>query len=114
MVIWLQTPTVFWLGGGTISQLLNIHGVNDVRQTEIHAAETKVPEPSVFEVELATEKTKSNKSPGIDQIPAEMFKAGGKTIHYVFFALYVFVVPYMYLLYLMCICCTMCVLLFSL
>jgi len=29
------------------SQLLNIHGVNDVRQTELHAAEPLVPEPSV-------------------------------------------------------------------
>jgi hypothetical protein len=27
------------------SQLLNIHGVNDVRQTEIHTAEPLVPEP---------------------------------------------------------------------
>jgi len=27
------------------SQLFNVHGVSDVRQTEIHAAETLVPEP---------------------------------------------------------------------
>jgi hypothetical protein len=27
-------------------QLLNVHGVNDVKQTEVHAAETMVPEPS--------------------------------------------------------------------
>jgi hypothetical protein len=27
-------------------QLLNVHGVNDVRQTEIHTAEPLVPEPS--------------------------------------------------------------------
>jgi len=32
------------------------YGVNDVRQTEIHTAEPLVPEPSAFEVELATEK----------------------------------------------------------
>ena len=38
------------------------------------------PEPSEFEVELAIEKLKSHKSPGIDQIPAELIKAGGKTI----------------------------------
>jgi len=31
---------------------------------------------------LAIEKQKSNKSPGIDQIPAELIKSGGKTIHY--------------------------------
>jgi len=63
------------------SQLLNIHGVKDVRQTEIHTAEPLVPEPSEFEVELAIEKLKSHKSPGIDQIPAELSKAGGRTIH---------------------------------
>jgi hypothetical protein len=33
-----------------------------------------------LEVELATEKLKSHKSPGIDQIPAELIKAGGRTI----------------------------------
>jgi len=31
---------------------------------------------------LAIEKLKSNKSPGIDQIHAELVKSGGKTIHY--------------------------------
>jgi len=38
------------------SQLLNVHGVNDVRQTEIHTAEPIVPEPIAFDVELAIEK----------------------------------------------------------
>jgi hypothetical protein len=33
-------------------QLLNIHGVNDVRQTEIHTAEPLVSEPSSSEVEI--------------------------------------------------------------
>jgi hypothetical protein len=40
-----------------------------------------VPEPSTFEVELAIEKLKSHKLPSIDQIPAELIKAGGRTIH---------------------------------
>ena len=40
------------------SQLLNVHGAKDVRQGEIHTAEPLVPEPSVFEVELAIEKLK--------------------------------------------------------
>jgi len=63
------------------SQLLNIHGVNDVRKTEIHTAELLVPEPSAFEVELAIEKLKkSHKSPGTDHIPAELLKAVGRTI----------------------------------
>jgi hypothetical protein len=62
------------------SQLLNIHGVNDVRQTEVHTAEPLVPEPSAFEVEMAIEKLKSHKSSGIDQSPAELIKAGGRII----------------------------------
>jgi len=54
------------------SQVLNIHGDNDARQTEIHPAEPLAPEPSAFEVYMATEKLKRNKSTGINQIPAEM------------------------------------------
>jgi len=59
---------------------LNIHEVNDVRQTEIHTAEPLVPEPSTFEVELTIEKLKSHKFPGIDEIPAELIKAVSRTI----------------------------------
>jgi len=40
---------------------LNVHGDNDVRQTEIHTTESLVPEPSAFEVDLAIEKLKSYK-----------------------------------------------------
>jgi hypothetical protein len=43
-----------------------------------------VHEPSAFEVQLAIEKLKSHKSPGTDQIPAELIKAGStvREIHY--------------------------------
>ena len=58
------------------SQLLNVHGAKEVRQAETHTAEPLVPEPSDFEVELVIEKLKSHKSPGIDQIPVELIKAG--------------------------------------
>jgi len=51
-------------------------GLMMLRQTEIHKAEPLVPETSGFEVELAIEKLKSHKSPGIDQIPSELIKAG--------------------------------------
>ena len=52
------------------------------RQTETHTAEPLVPEPSAFEVDLAIEKLKSHKSPGIDQITVELIKEGGRTIRY--------------------------------
>jgi hypothetical protein len=54
------------------SQLLNVHGVNDVRQKEIYTAKPLAPEPSAFEFVLA----KSHKSPSTDQPPAESIKAG--------------------------------------
>ena len=62
------------------SQLFNVHGVKDVGQAEIHTAEPLVPEPSASDVELAIDKLKSHKSPGTDQIPAELITAGGRTI----------------------------------
>jgi hypothetical protein len=43
------------------SQLLNVHVVNDVRQTEIHIAEPLESGPSAFEVETATETLKKTK-----------------------------------------------------
>jgi hypothetical protein len=60
--------------------VLNVQGVHNVRQTDIHTAEPLVPEPSLVEVEIAIGKLKSYKSPGTDQIPAEMIKAGGETL----------------------------------
>jgi len=58
------------------SKLFNVHGIKDVGQAEIHTGEPLVPEPSASEVELAIDKLKSHKSPGIDQIPTELIKAG--------------------------------------
>ena len=59
-----------------------MNGVNDVSRTEIQTQETLLPEPSAFEFEMAIEKLKRNKSPGIDQIPAELMTAGGRTIQF--------------------------------
>ena len=54
---------------------MNIHGVNDVRQTEIHTAEPLVPEPSAFEFELAIEELKFTNYQVLIK-----FHQGGKTI----------------------------------
>jgi hypothetical protein len=63
------------------NQVLNVHGVHDVRQMDIHTAEPLVPEPSLVEVEIAVGKLKIYKSPGTDQIPAELIEAGGETLY---------------------------------
>jgi hypothetical protein len=55
--------------------LLNVHGAGGVRQTEMHTAEPFVPEPSASEVEVAVGKSRRYKSPGVDQIPAELTQA---------------------------------------
>jgi hypothetical protein len=54
------------------NQLLNVQGPGGIRQTEIHTAESLVPEPSAAEVEVAIRKLKRYKAPGSDQIPAEL------------------------------------------
>jgi hypothetical protein len=64
----------------SFSQLLNVSGVNDCEQVEVLTAEPLVPEPSAFEIQLAIEKLKCHRSPGIDQTPTELIKAGGGTI----------------------------------
>jgi hypothetical protein len=43
-------------------------------------AERLVPDPSPFEVEIAIAKLKMYKSPGSDQIPAELIQAGGENM----------------------------------
>jgi hypothetical protein len=62
------------------SQVLNVHNVNYVRQIEVHTAELLVPGPSRLEVEIAIAELKKYKSPGNDQIPAELIQAGGKIL----------------------------------
>jgi hypothetical protein len=61
--------------------VLNVLGIHNVRQKDKETAEPLVPEPSLVEVEIAIGKMKSYKSPGTDQIPAELIKAGGETLY---------------------------------
>jgi hypothetical protein len=60
------------------SQLLNVHNVSNIRQIEVYMAEPLVPGSSRLEVEIAIAKLKKYKSPGSDQIPAELIQAGGE------------------------------------
>jgi hypothetical protein len=60
--------------------MFSVHGVSDIRQSEIHTAEPLVPETSAFGYEMATEKLKRHISPSTVQILAELIKAGGRTI----------------------------------
>ena len=59
------------------SQQLKEHGDNDVMQTEIPTSVSLMPEPSAFEVAMATEKLKRHKALGTDQTPAGLVKAPG-------------------------------------
>jgi hypothetical protein len=62
------------------NQVLNVHGVHNVRQKDVETAEPLVPERSLVEMEIAIGKLKSYKSPSTYQIPAELIKAGGETL----------------------------------
>jgi hypothetical protein len=57
-----------------------VHNVSDVRKIEVHMAEPFVPGPSRLEVKIAITKLKKYKSPGSDQIPAELVQAGGEML----------------------------------
>jgi hypothetical protein len=62
------------------SQVLNVHGVHDIRQKAVHTAEPLVPEPYLVTVEIDIGKLKRYKSPGTNQILAELIKAGGENL----------------------------------
>jgi hypothetical protein len=60
--------------GNSFSQLLNVHGLNNVRQIATHTSVPLVPDPSAFDSEMAIEKLKGRKAPSIDLIPVESIK----------------------------------------
>jgi len=49
MIIYLHIPTVLNRGKNYFIQLLNVHKINDVMQTEMHKAEPLVTEPGPFD-----------------------------------------------------------------
>jgi hypothetical protein len=62
------------------SQFLNVDRVNDVRQRDVHRAETLIHDPSPFEDKIAITKLKICKLPSSDQILAELNQAGCETL----------------------------------
>jgi hypothetical protein len=57
-----------------------VHNVSDIKQIEVYTTEPLVPGPSRPEAEIAIAKLKKYKSPGSDQIPAELIQAGGEIL----------------------------------
>jgi hypothetical protein len=74
----LADPRVLNKWKNFFNQVLNVHGVHDVRQVDIHSAEPLVPEPSLVEVKICIGKLKSYKSLATDQVSAVLIKAGGE------------------------------------
>ena len=62
-----------------LSRLFNIHWVSYVKQKHIHGRTTNAW-AECFEDETATEKLKGDKSTDVDQIQAELIKAGDRII----------------------------------
>jgi hypothetical protein len=54
------------------SQLLNVRNISDIRQIEVHTAGPLLPGPTHLEIEIAIAEMKKCKSPGSDQILAEL------------------------------------------
>jgi hypothetical protein len=52
----------------------NVYEFHVVKQMNLHTAEPLMPESGLVEVELASGKLESYKSPGTDRIPAELIK----------------------------------------
>jgi hypothetical protein len=57
-----------------------VHKDSDVSQIEVHTPEPLIHGLSHLEVEAAIAKFKKYKSPGSDEIPAEIIQAGGETL----------------------------------
>ena len=78
-IICLQTPRLFWVGGGTISLAYLMYMGLMILSGEKYRRELVI-EVSAFEIEMAVEKIKSHKLQGIDQIPGQLITAGSRTI----------------------------------
>jgi len=75
-VMLLQSPSIFWLCGGTVSLSSLVYMGLVILDRQKYTAEPLVPEPSAFEYEMAIGKIKKT------QITAELIKAKGGKIRY--------------------------------
>jgi hypothetical protein len=80
MVICSEIHSVLNRWKNFFNKVLNVHGIHDVRQIDIHTTELLVPEPSLVEVEIVIGKLKKYKSLGTGQILAELIKGGCETL----------------------------------
>ncbi|KAJ4438181.1 hypothetical protein ANN_14120, partial [Periplaneta americana] len=78
-----DSPSILNRWKNYFALLLNVHrpSRNDQDEIEIQTAEPFIPEPTLSEVEIAIENLKKYKSPGIDQIPAELIQEGGSALY---------------------------------
>jgi hypothetical protein len=65
-----------------LSQLLNVHRIRDVKQTEIHTVEPLLPDPSPLEFQIAIENLNRYEWSGSDEIAAELIKAEGELLQF--------------------------------
>ncbi|KAJ4437023.1 hypothetical protein ANN_17156 [Periplaneta americana] len=64
-------------GEFTVAKMVLDSRSNRNDRDEIQTVEPFIPEPTLSEVEIAIKKLKKYKSPGMDQIPAELIQEGG-------------------------------------
>jgi hypothetical protein len=64
---------------------LNIHNISYIRQIAINTVEPLVAGPSHLEVEISIAMLEKYRSPGSDQIPAELIHAGGEILVYMIY-----------------------------
>jgi hypothetical protein len=62
------------------SQLLNVHSVTNVRQTDLHRPEPLVPDSNPYQSDIATAKLKKYKLISSKQISSELIETLSKTL----------------------------------
>jgi hypothetical protein len=63
------------------NHVVNVHGVHDIKNMDIHKAEPLMPEPSLVEVEIDIGKLKSFNYAVTGNIRTKLIKAGGETLY---------------------------------